>query len=64
MTTIQKETLTIPELIKVISDIQTLIANNVESPFCPMMTNEALGKAYKSAVDALALSMCGVKHGW
>jgi len=44
---------TIHEIISAIAGIQALITAGVESPYCPFLTNENLGKAYNEFSEAL-----------
>lgn len=58
MTTITAERSTqaltkVAELITAIAGVQALIQAGVESPFCPMLTQENLGKAYHNLAEAL-----------
>lgn len=43
----------INELVQAIAGVQALIKADVQSPFCPGMTNEALGVAYLRLAEAL-----------
>lgn len=41
-------------IIEALERIQALISADVDSPWCPIMTREKLGKAYHDFAEALA----------
>jgi hypothetical protein len=48
------QALTIQELITAIAGVQALITANVESPWCPLTTQDSLGKAYNHLAERLS----------
>lgn len=58
-TTAERSTQALTEiagLITAIAGVQALIQAGVQSPYCPTLTDEDLGKAYRSLARKLALA--------
>jgi hypothetical protein len=47
------QAMTVQEIISAIAEVQALISAGVESPFCPLTTNESLGQSYYFLSEAL-----------